>query len=65
MSDKISIEDFLREEKSLIKLTELEIRLGMPHRTLQRVIEGRNVPKKFRQQLIDLLTKLGSNISNI
>ena len=64
MEDKISVEEFIRENKEVLKLTAIERKLGIPPRTLNKVLAlGKDVPKNCRTDLIIYLKTLGENIS--
>lgn len=59
---KISIEQFLRNNNGLFSKAYIERELGLADRTLQRVIDGRNVPVKHRIKIITFFRELGNNI---
>ncbi|MEO9849196.1 MAG: hypothetical protein ABJF65_00095 [Reichenbachiella sp.] len=61
-NEKISIDEFIRENKSLLKYTAIEKELDIPKRTLQLVVGGRNVPKDYRKRLIDYFKNFGENL---
>lgn len=63
MKESISLEEFIRVNKDLFSKAEIERHLGIPSRTLQRVIDGRKVPAKYRVTLIMFFKELGQNIS--
>lgn len=62
MSDLISIEEFIRTKGHIFRKPEIEKELNLPEKTLQRVVDGRNVPKRHRIKIIHYFKDLGNNI---
>lgn len=60
---EISVEDFIKTRKDILKLTAIERKIKMPYRTLQNVVDGRNVPDKYRKALIHYLKSITEKIN--
>lgn len=60
---QITLEDFLRQNKKLFSIVEIERRLSIPSRTLQRVLNGKKAPKKYREPIINLLYEITNDIN--
>ena len=63
MMEKVTIEEFIRTRGHIFRKPEIEKELGIPDKTLQRVVDGRNVPSKHRDKLIGYFKSIGENIS--
>lgn len=60
--DKLSVEEFIRTQGHIFRKPEIERELDLPEKTLQRVVDGRKVPGKYRMKLIMYFKKIGLNI---
>lgn len=56
-----AVRQFLNDNPAL-RLTALEREMGIPTRTLQRVKDGRDLPVKHEDKVLDVLKKYGLSL---
>ncbi|MEM9679418.1 MAG: hypothetical protein AAF901_03760 [Bacteroidota bacterium] len=59
----MTLEEYIKTKGSFYSLREIEVQLGLPSSTLQKVkTSNRKVPKKYRTLVISFLTDLPEGI---
>lgn len=56
------IEKFLRENSKYLSIRAIEKEIGCPTDTLQKVIQGRSIPSKWKQPVNDFFKRFCSAI---